>query len=189
VADETGQRIIDLSDLQTEVPALTSALGGALAEAAAICLDNQGHDLVCSLQVRHEEKQTQYSLRRLPVSEPMRRAYRDLQEATELGACGIAILAAREVTGYVAVERSVKGTGFDYWLGSVHSPDSDLEPLERKARLEVSGILHGSEETVEVRVRAKMEQTQRSAGTYPAYAVVVEFSQPMAWIETDEQSE
>lgn len=186
MAEEIGQNVIDLAALQNGIPALTSALGSALAEAAAICLEHQGHDSVCSLRVRHEKKQSPYSLHRPAVSEPMRRAYRDLQEATELGACGIAILVARAVTGLVAVERSVKGTGFDYWLGTINAPESNLEPLERKARLEVSGILHDVEEVVEVRVRQKLEQTQRSAGTYPAYVVVVEFSHPMAWVERDE---
>ena len=168
---------------------MTHALGSALAEAAAICLEHQGHDVICSLQVRQNLAQNLYALHRLPVTEQMRRAYRDLQEATELGACGIAILVARAVTGYVAVERSVKGTGFDYWLGIPNPPSSPLEPLERKARLEVSGILHGWEETVEVRVREKVRQTQRSAGDYPAYAVVVEFSHPMAWVEKEETYE
>ncbi len=186
MATESEQNVIDLADLANGVPALTSALGSTLAEAATVCLEHQGHDVVCSLRVRHEAKQRHLSLHRLLVSEPMHRAYRDLPEATELGACGIAILVAREMTGYVAVERSVKGTGFDYWLGTVNAPESDLEPLERKARLEVSGILHDVEEAIEVRVRQKLEQTQRSAGTYPAYAVVVEFSQPMAWVEKDE---
>lgn len=104
-----------------------------------------------------------------------------------MGACGVAILAARELTGYTVVERSVKGTGFDYWLGAVNSPDSQLEPLERKARLEVSGILHGATDIVEARIREKIRQTRRSAGEFPAYIVVVEFHTPGVWMEQDEQ--
>jgi hypothetical protein len=137
------------------------------------------------LQVQWEDEQRAFTLHRLLVSEPMQRAYRDMQEATELGACGVAILVVRDITGHTAVERSVKGTGFDYWLGSGDAADAGLEPLERRARLEVSGILHGPAEIVEARVREKIRQTRRSAGDYPAYVVVVEFGQPMVWMEQD----
>jgi hypothetical protein len=61
-----------------------------------------------------------------------------------------------------------------------------LEPFERKARLEVSGILQGGAEIVAARVREKIRQTRRSAGDYPAYIVVVEFGTPMARMEQDE---
>ncbi len=176
---------LHLASLLEGIPAVTPALGGTLAEAAAVCFSNQGHGEVLLLQVRWEAEPHTIMLHRLLVSEPMLRAYRDLQEATELGACGVAILVVREVTGQTAVERSVKGTGFDYWLGAVNPSDSELEPLEHKARLEVSGILQGTQETVEARVREKILQTRRSAGDYPAYVVVVEFGTPVVWMERD----
>ena len=169
------------------VPALTFILGGMLAEAAAVCLAEQGHRETCTLSLRQETQQNDFTLHRLSVSEAMRRAYRDLQEATEFGACGVALLLARAATGYTAVERSVKGTGFDYWLGAANSPDSAAEPLERKARLEVSGILRGSEETIAARATEKIQQTRRSEGDFPAYAIVVEFSRPMAWMAREER--
>lgn len=177
--------LLHLASLIEGIPALTPALGGALAEAAAICFDNQGHGESCYLSVLWAVEQRAFTLHNLQVTESMRRAYRDLQEATELGACGVAILIARELTGHTAIERSVKGTGFDYWLGAVHSPDSGLEPLERKARLEVSGILQGTIEIIEARIREKIHQTRRSAGDYPAYIIVVEFNRPGAWMVQD----
>lgn len=185
MAEEREPILLNLASLIDEIPALTPALGGTLAEAAAVCFADQGHGENCLLSIRWEAEQRIFALHRLPTSEPMLRAYRDMQETTELGACGVAILVVRNITGHTAVERSVKGTGFDYWLGSVHSSDAGLEPLERRARLEVSGILQGAADMVEARVREKIRQTRRSAGEYPAYIVVVEFGTPMAWMEQD----
>jgi hypothetical protein len=186
MVEEREPILLNLVSLIEGIPALTPALGGTLAEAAAVCFANQGHGESCLLQVQWEVEQRAFTLHRLLVSEPMLRAYRDMQEATELGACGVAILVVRDITGHTVVERSVKGTGFDYWLGTVHSSEAGLEPFERKARLEVSGILQGGAEIVAARVREKIRQTRRSAGDYPAYIVVVEFGTPMARMEQDE---
>lgn len=146
-----------------------------------LCLENQYHAESCFLTVRYGEKTIPYLLWRLTVTDQIDRAYHDLQEATELGACGIAILIAMKITGYTLVQRSVKGTGFDYWLGVVASEES-LEPMERKARLEVSGILHGAEVIIEARVQEKIRQTRQSAGEHPAFVIVVEFSRPLAYM-------
>ena len=175
---------ISLETLKSGLPALTPALGEMLAEAASVCLEAQAPGIVCSIFIQQDEQsEISFLLRRLEVTDRMRRAYRDEQEATEFGACGIALLVVREITGYTVIERSVRGTGFDYWLGTAKSADlaeGDLEPFERKARLEVSGIRHGTEETIAARVREKRRQTQRSSGLYSAYVTVVEFSRPQA---------
>jgi hypothetical protein len=74
------------------------------------------------------------------------------------------------------IQRSRKGTGFDYWLG-----DESYMPFESKARLEVSGIRNGDQKVVTARVRAKLMQTEVSDVTsLPAYIVVVEFGHPVA---------
>ncbi len=101
------------------------------------------------------------------------RAYGDLEEATELAACGVAILVLRDLTGLRAIERARKGKGFDDWLG-------EDEPLfQNKARLEVSGILEGTDSQVRSRLKQKLEQTSKSDQLgLPAYGVVVEFGRP-----------
>jgi hypothetical protein len=82
----------------------------------------------------------------------------------------------------VVVERSKKGPGFDYWLGN---EDEDGEELfQRKARLEVSGILSGSRLQVQARVRQKKEQMKPSDRLAPGYVAVVEFGTPIACVET-----
>jgi hypothetical protein len=51
--------------------------------------------------------------------------------------------------------------------------------FQRKARLEVSGILRGDTRRINSRVREKMEQTKQSDQlSIPAYIAVIEFSTP-----------
>jgi hypothetical protein len=113
------------------------------------------------------------------VDDQQRRCYNDLQEATERGAYGVAILVVREVTGKVVVERSKKGPGFDYWLGD---GDDDLL-FSGKARLEVSGILSGTASQIAARVKQKKDQIKPSAHLAPGYIAVVEFGNPTAHVE------
>jgi hypothetical protein len=88
----------------------------------------------------------------------------------------VAILVAMRATGLTVVQRSRKGSGYDYGLGAAHD-------LTIHARLEVSGLLRGSPTQVQARVNQKLRQTTRSdhnQGELPAYAVIVEFSNPRA---------
>lgn len=108
-----------------------------------------------------------------------RRCHNDLQEATERGACGIAIVLVQELTGKIVIERSKKGPGFDYWLG-----DSDDDLLfSGKARLEVSGILSGTAGQIEGRLKQKKDQIRPSDRLAPGYIAIVEFGAPMAHVE------
>ena len=108
------------------------------------------------------------------------RSWANEDEATEQGAAGVAVLLAREEIGYLVVERANRGAGFDYWLGS---KPTEVAPYE--AKMEVSGIRNG-EPNVARRMREKVEQMTRPsppvAPSLPAYAVVTEFSRPVAEI-------
>lgn len=101
-----------------------------------------------------------------------RRNHNDLPAAAEIGAVGVAVLLVEELTSLRIVERSAKGSGVDYWLGK-----GDEFLFQKTARLEVSGIVDNPD-AVEPRVKAKMKQTEASAGKLPAYVAVVEFGQP-----------
>ena len=170
-----GGLVLDLGELSKGCPAITAAYGGHLAEAGGVCLESQGHGqgvrLSVSGQVTHE-----HELAWPPVTDQMLRCHNDPEVATELGAVGIAILLAKEVVGYTVIQRSRKGTGFDWWLGS----DGEL-PFQNKARLEVSGIREGTSAQVSARVREKLRQVTPSDNTgLPAHAIVVEFGRPCA---------
>jgi hypothetical protein len=155
------------------MPGLTPAWGAVLAEAASVCLESQGHPVHVELRVDGSFEET-FVLERLSVSRQMALSHQDEEEATELGACGVAILAARSLMDLVVLHRSRRGTGFDYWL----SPEWD-SLLEHGARLEVSGIRKGSETAIKVRIAEKMRQIQRFRTSTPAWVSIVEFGRPL----------
>jgi hypothetical protein len=106
-----------------------------------------------------------------------RRCHNDEQVATEFAAYGVAVLLVREFLGLQVIERSRKGTGFDYWMGPEGSDDP---PFHMMHRLEVSGIRKGSDGDVRHRVQQKKSQATRVPSPLPAIVVVVEFSRPLA---------
>jgi len=168
---------LDLSRLgeTPEMPGLTRSAGQYLADAAAVCLEQCGHREPITLNVTGW-KPRRYHVICSEVTDRKRRTHNDQQEATELGACAVAISIIHDVAGFAVVERSRKGTGFDYWLG-----DDDPYPFQKKARLEVSGILRGTDGDLERRVKEKCRQTERSDCTrLEAFVAVVEFGHPMA---------
>lgn len=168
-----------LDELSSGIPALTPSLGLVHAESAAVCLADQGHATTAQLHLR-DRLEPQYELQRSDVTDEMRRAYADMGRATELGACGVALLLIRQVTGLTAIHQSRKGTGFDYWLGPANSTGL---VFQEAARLEVSGLLTGTETQFKSRLKQKLQQPARSDDTrLPAYAVVVEFSRPQAQV-------
>ena len=100
------------------------------------------------------------------------------REPAEYGACAIGILIAVQLTGLSRVERSVKGTGIDFWL--VDNSD-ERGIFQHPARLEASGIFRGTEPMIKARVNQKLAQTKPTDSFgLPAYVAVVEFSSPEA---------
>ncbi len=168
---------LDIKSLSRDYrPGITESIGRFMTEAIAVCLDSQGHKSSALLTVKGAFE-GQYALEHGPVTDQMLRGHNDSEVATEYGAYGISILLIDVNTDLTVIERSRKGTGFDYWLGMKDSP---APYFQHKARLEVSGIRNGTDGAVDSRVKTKIEQTQRSAGTLPAYIAVIEFSAPKA---------
>lgn len=155
---------------------VTPKLGACLGEAAAICLEDQEHSSAVSFAVRGDDER-HFSLEWEPVDEQARRSWADLAVATEQGACCLAILLVQELCNLIVLERSMKGTGFDYWLGPA---GMDTPLFQEKVRLEVSGIRKGPEK-IDARVSQKAIQIRRSADLgLEAIIVVVEFGTPQA---------
>ncbi len=93
----------------------------------------------------------------------------------------MAILIVKALTGKRVIERSKKGTGFDYWIGDA---DEDELIFSNKSRLEVSGILQGSDNEIAARLKQKRMQLKASDNLgIAAYVAVIEFSQPKAHVE------
>ncbi len=147
-----------------------------MAEAATVCLNEQGHSPGVAMRVQGSYR-SRFRVVWRDLSEQMMRSWADPDFATEQGAYGIAALLVEALTDLTVVERSRKGTGFDYWLGPV---SSESLFFQAKARLEVSGIRRGDLRAVRARVRQKIEQTRKSDGRLPAFIIVVEFSRPQS---------
>lgn len=168
-------QIYELKD-QGYVP--SPSISKYFAEAASVCLENQGHKQSVVIKVSGEVN-TELKLEWEEVTQQMKDNWADLQEATEYGATGLAILLVQSLTDYRVIQRSPKTTGFDYWLGE----KEDVYPFQKKARLEVSGILQGTRSQINRRLKEKLTQVKKSDATnLPALVVVVEFSQPICEI-------
>lgn len=172
--EKINTQTLHLSLLSEGGPGVTCAFGESLAQAAAVCLETQAHSPGTALSIDGDFEGA-VSLLWNRVTNQMRRTLADIQEATELGACGVAILLIESLTSLRVMERACKGTGFDYWLGT---EDSSGALFQGKKRLEVSGILRGDEARLRARVKEKLRQTDQSASVLPAVVVVVEFSTP-----------
>ena len=160
------------------MPGLEPFLGGTLANAAAVCLDKNRHTTGVELEVSGQYR------RRIEVcwdgpTEQVRRSYADLQEATEFGAAGVAIAALNNFAGWVVMQRSRKGTGFDYWIAKKNERGGPL--FQGYSPLEVSGILTGDDTELLRRVQIKKVQIS-AAKPRQGKVAVVEFSAPKSRI-------
>lgn len=148
------------------------------AQAASICLHHHGHTTGVELLIHGDFSERVRVQWVHEIEDAMLRYWNDPAEAVEQGAVGVALLITRLLTGYTVVERAVKTSGIDWWLGIEGDP-----LVQRMARLEVSGILSGTDAQIASRVRLKVEQTKQSDDSGLAvYVVVVEFSAPRAQV-------
>jgi hypothetical protein len=171
---------LKLQELEAGMPALTPHCGGLMAEAAAVCFEERSHTTGVVIGVRCVDAK-QFSVHWPKVTEQQRLTYNDLQWATEMGAYGVALLVVKAVTGKKAIERSKKGPGFDYWVGDA---DDNEMIFSKKARLEVSGILNGTDSEIAGRLKIKNAQVMVSSHLgIPAYVAIIEFGQPKAHLE------
>jgi hypothetical protein len=108
------------------------------------------------------------------------RVHYNIDDALPFGTEAIAFFISLTHTNYDSLQRSIKKTGIDYWLGYKNA-DPNL-PFQNAGRLEISGILKENEKnTVEKRIKEKLKQTSQSDNTtLPVYIVVVTFDRPYA---------
>ncbi len=169
--------MFDFEYLKAGKLGITAAYGSFLAEAASFCLYSNEHPNPVLFAVTGDVS-TSRNFGWGEVDQQFSRTWADLQEATEYGAYGIAVVIAVDLTGYPYVERSVRTTGIDYWLGD---GSDERGVFQRTARLEVSGILVGDDNDIVARLKTKLTQTKRSDFTQlHAYVAIVEFALPQA---------
>ena len=171
--------ILNISELNNGLPTITSSYGQEMAEAAVFCLQKNSHQsekciLNCIKTIKNDT--TDFQLIWDELDPRVENTYSDIEEATEHGAMGLAMLLSIKLTKYKTVKRSMKGGGFDYWIG-----DKDGNMFQEKARLEVSGIFQGNDSQFKSRVKQKFKQTNISDSSgFDCFVSVIEFSKPMA---------
>ncbi len=169
---------LDLNVLKEGLPGVSKARGTEHAEAGMVCFELHQHPIGIELEVKGSFENRFRVVWSDTLTEQIQRAWNDVDDATESGACGIAFLLVLALTEYTIVRKSRKGTGVDYYLGY-----KDNLVVQDAARLEVSGIFEAtSERDMMRRVEQKLKQTNPSDGLIPAYIVVVEFSNPVAYM-------
>ena len=176
-AERLIMKSICVENIMKGMPGITPIEGANLYENAIVLLHKSGHVSPTKFKVTHTISED-FSLEWNDVfNEQMNRTYQDEQSATERAAVCISALLTVQLTDYTIIERSRKGTGFDYFLGS--KADKFFIP---QARLEVSGIAKETEQNLlTTRYRQKVEQTNISdQSSMPAYISVVEFKTPKA---------
>lgn len=165
---------ISLDQLKAGLPAISPAFGAFLVEAAEVCLHHGQHPATVRWEILGDHPAETQLLWAGELNEQVLNSWRDLPEATEYGATGMALLLVLAMTDLTVVKRSVKGTGFDYWLGKKET--NGEENFQECVRLEISGILSGDNSTIKKRVLDKFRQTRRSDHLgLPALVIVTEF--------------
>jgi hypothetical protein len=173
---------LDLDDIKTLAPLLPSHWAESRLEAAIYCLTHNGHKSGAELEANGRSGGHKLVWKKT-IGAKVRNVWSDHQVATEIGAEGIAAVMAKQLTTFTILSRASKTTGIDYWLTNKEEetkPENELLLFQNKAaRLEVSGLLAGSDAQYKARIKQKIKQTHRSISTgLPAYISVTDFGRP-----------
>lgn len=174
---------ISLDILKQGFPAISKAIGLYLAEGGAFCMERQGHESGVIFEISNGSKKVEARLSWSNIIDGQtERAWNDTQEATEYGATAIAIALLHYLSDYTVIERSFKGTGFDYWLGTGEYDENLVPFVQRKARLEISGIWKANfRNSLKKRLKQKIKQVEKANySDVPIVIVVVDFGAPKA---------
>ena len=167
---------IDVTGIKQGLPGISPVAAMQLYEAFEVCMHLSGHQENATLAMMGMTDESICIQWKDDYNDQKARTYADMQYTTEHAAVCLSVLLAVHLTPYTIIERSRKGTGIDYWLG-----DKDSVLFQKKARLEVSGILKGDDVALKKRHALKVEQTSVSDNSaLPAYISVVEFGSPKA---------
>lgn len=180
-----GQKVaaaIDLRDFRVCGPLLDSSAAQYFGANASFCLRQHHPAGRVELRLADRDREIRLRLTLHPITEEMKRTFADLQDATEQGAYGVALVTAASQLKARFAGRSFKGTGFDFYLfAPEQSPLRDPDDIfGDKWGLEVSGILKGEHSEVQARLRKKRRQVAEAAKVHPVLVAVVEFSEPSA---------
>ena len=169
--------VVELTD-PDNIPLLMPELIALKGKAAAYCFELQGLNSNTFLNVTGIENNginlCWDNLKEIEFS-----SLKDNQESTEWGAEAVAFIIVKYLTNFNVVERSRKGTGFDYHI----SKDSDYVLFQNTAKLEISGILKKSKtNSINNRIKYKIKQATEYHNDLALLVIITEFSSPQAGV-------
>jgi hypothetical protein len=174
---------LHLDTLKGGISGISRTYGAFLAEAIAVCLTVAGHESPLMLTVEGDfdakfELEWQEEIGDAELS-----SWRDLKEATEYAAMGLAVLLISALTIYGVFQRNEQGEDADFTMQEVSNSNLALNNLQ-KAHLEVSGIFAESlTNTLNMRISTKTKGLEkRVMPSLPVFIAVIEFSIPKAKI-------
>ena len=167
------------------MPGISQIEGANLYENCIVALHQNGHPTHVEFYLEGLHIDTYCLLWEDTYDSQLERTYNDNQSVTERAAVGISVVLALKETDFTVIERSRRGTGFDYMLG--FKEDTMFTP---QARLEISGINRETDSnSITMRYKKKLAQTSQSDETaLPAYISIVELSTPKALFNIKELS-
>lgn len=179
-----SQPQIDLADFSALGTGFHASAASHHGACATVCLRHHWPKGAVALTCQSKTREIKFHVRPLRVTQAMRRTYADLDEATQFGACGMALLLAARELGARFVSRQVKGTAFDYFVAPPGVPAVDpMDPFANCWALETTGILTGTASQVQQRIKEKRDRLVKAGMAYPSMIAVVEFSEPRAIFE------
>jgi hypothetical protein len=176
---------LDLRDFSPVGPRLHSSAAAYYGTSASYCLRQHRAKGAILLRYTDTKSEKTLSVHALPITRAVRATFNDLQDATEHGAYGVALLTAARELGATLAERSWKGPGLDFHL---HPPghEASVDPddiFSGTWALEVSGLLQGTAADVDGRLRQKKKQVASAAKMQPTLVAIVECSEPSTTLE------
>jgi hypothetical protein len=175
---------LHLDTLKGGISGISRIYGAFLAEAIAVCLTVAGHESPLMLTVEGDFD-AQFELEwQEKIGEAELSSWRDLKEATEYAAMGLAVLLISALTIYGVFQRNEQGEDADFTMQEVSDSNLALQNTLQKAHLEVSGIFAESlTNTLNMRISTKTKGLEkRVMPSLPVFIAVIEFSIPKAKI-------
>jgi hypothetical protein len=171
------EELLDLQEIANGYYGLTKICGGYLLEACIATLWLHNHESELEMAIKGNERTFKLKFPEEKKTLQLANSWKDREVATEHGAACIGILLALKITKLEVIERAVKRTGVDYWIGN----NQNGVLFQKKSRLEVSGIFEGNDADIETRYKRKCKQTSQSDDSLlPAYVSITEFSKPIS---------
>jgi hypothetical protein len=175
---------LHLDKLKGGISGISRTYGAFLAEAIVVCLTSSGHDSGVKLTVEGDFK-AEFELEwQEKIGTTELSSWRDVKEATEYAAMGIAILLISALTTYSVFQRNEQDEDADFTIQEARDSNIFSDDNRQKAHLEVSGIFVESPTyTLNMRISAKTKGLEkRTMPSLPVFIAVIEFNIPKAKI-------